>query len=58
MKEPRTFCLRRGIYENRAIEAVEQYAHTVCDDLRRILDGYPAKPLHERLQDYLNMSER
>lgn len=55
MNNPRKFCLSKGIYEKRAIEAVEMYANTVADDLRRIMEGFPARPLHERLQDYINI---
>ncbi len=57
MKDPRQFCLSKGIYEHRAIEAAQLYAQQVVSDLTKMIEGYPAQPLHERLQDYINFDK-
>lgn len=53
MRDPRTMCHEHNIYEHRAIEAAELMAQAIIDDLQAMLLHDSVRPLHERLNEYI-----
>ena len=53
MRDPRTLCHDNGIYEHRAIHAAELMALAIAEDLQAMLLHDAVRPLHERLNEYI-----
>ena len=58
MKDARTICHNNGIYEKKAIYAAELMALVITEDLQAMLLHDAVRPLHERLNDYINTKKQ
>ena len=55
MRDARTLCHNNGIYEKKAICAAELMALAIAEDLQSMLLHDTVRPLHERLNEYINI---
>lgn len=58
MRDARKLCQEHNIYEKKAIHAAELMALAITEDLQAMLLHDAVRPLHERLNDYINTKKQ